>query len=72
MKDDLLITTKMPRRMFCKLVMRLEKNRDSAAEEAERFKGEEDETGKRIYQNRLNDVREIDLILGSLFGEDLS
>ena len=70
MKEELLITTRLPRRMFYKMVKRLEKDRDMAAEEAERFKGAEDDTGKQIFRNRINTVKDIDLILEALFEED--
>lgn len=70
MKDELLITTRMTRRMFYKLVERLEMDRDEEAETVERFKHEEDESGKRIYHKAMNAVRDIDLILEALFEED--
>lgn len=70
MKEELLITTRMPRRMFCKLVKRLERDRDKEAETAELFKGKEAEDEKRIFQKAINAVKDIDLILEILFEED--
>lgn len=70
MKEELLITTRMTRRMFYKLIERLEMDRDEEAETVERFKDAEDESGKRIYRKAMNAVRDIDLILEALFEED--
>ena len=70
MKEELLITTRMTRRMFHKLVNHLEMDRNEEAEKVERFKHDEDESGKRIYCKAMNSVRDLDLILEALFEED--
>ena len=70
MKDELMITTRLPRRMFCKLVERLKLDRGTEADAAERFKDSTDEDGKRYRNIALNAVKDIDLILEALFEED--
>lgn len=70
MKDELLITTRMTRRMFYKLVNHLEMDRNEEAKTVERFKNDEDESGKRICHKAMNAVRDIDLLLEALFEED--
>lgn len=70
MKEELLITTRLPRRMFCKLVERLKLDRRAEADTAERFKDSTDEGGKRYRNIALNAVKDIDLILEALFEED--
>lgn len=70
MKEELLITTRMTRRMFHKLVNRLEKDREKETETMELFKDKEAEDEKRIYCKAMNRVRDLDLILEALFEED--
>ena len=70
MKEELLITTRLTRRMFHMLVNRLEKDREKEAETVELFKGKETEDEKRIYCKAMNRVRDLDLILEALFEED--
>lgn len=70
MKDELMITTRLPRRMFCKLVERLKLDRRAEADTAERLKDSTDEDGKRYRNIALNAVKDIDLILEALFEED--
>ena len=70
MKEELFITTRLPRRMFCKLVERLKLDRGMEAEAAERLKDSTDEDGKHYRIIALNAVKDIDLILEALFEED--
>lgn len=70
MKEELLITTRMTRRMFHKLVNRLEKDREKETETMELFNDKEAEDEKRIYCKAMNRVRDLDLILEALFEED--
>lgn len=70
MKEELLITTRMTRRMFHKLVNRLEKDREKETETMELFKDKEAEDEKHIYCKAMNRVRDLDLILEALFEED--
>ena len=70
MKEELLITTRMTRRMFHKLVNRLEKDREKETETMELFKDKEAEDEQSIYCKAMNRVRDLDLILEALFEED--
>ena len=70
MKDELMILTRLPRRLFCKLVARLEKIRADAAEDVEDYKDREEDYYRDKYVKALNTVRDVDMLLEALFEED--
>lgn len=70
MKEELLITTRLPRRMFYKLIRRLDAEKDTAIEAMERVRGSETDVAKEISKNSMNEIREIDLLIEALFEED--
>lgn len=70
MKDELMILTRLPRRLFCKLVARLEAIRADAAEDVEDYKDREEDYYRDKYVKALNTVRDIDMLLEALFEED--
>lgn len=71
MKDELMILTRLPRRLFCKLVARLEEIRAEAAEDVEDYKDKQEESYYRDkYVKALNTVRDVDMLLEALFEED--
>lgn len=72
MKDELMILTRLPRRLFCKLVARLEAIRADAAEDVEDYKDRQEENDyyHDKYVKALNTVRDVDMLLEALFEED--
>lgn len=70
MKDELMITTRLTRRMFHKLISRLEDDRNRAIINGEADKDQENEFAKRRYNEACNDVHDIDLLLEALYEED--
>lgn len=70
MKDELMILTRLPRRLFCKLVARLEAIRADAAEDVEDYKDREEDYHRDKYVKALNTVRDVDMLLEALFEED--
>lgn len=70
MKDELMILTRLPRRLFCKLVARLEAIKAEAAEDVEDYKDKEDDYYRNRYVKALNTVRDVDMLLEALFEED--
>lgn len=70
MKDELMILTRLPRRLFCKLVARLETIRADAAEDVEDYKDREEDYYRDKYVKALNTVRDVDMLLEALFEED--
>lgn len=70
MKDELMILTRLPRRLFCKLVARLEAIRADAAEDVEDYKDKEEGYYRDKYVKALNTVRDVDMLLEALFEED--
>lgn len=71
MKDELMILTRLPRRLFCKLVARLEAIRAEAAEDVEDYKDKQEESYYHDrYVKALNTVRDVDMLLEALFEED--
>lgn len=70
MKDELMILTRLPRRLFCKLVARLEAIRADAAEDVEDYKDREEDYYRDKYVKALNTVRDVDMLLEALFEED--
>ncbi len=70
MKDELMILTRLPRRLFCKLVARLEAIRADAAEDVEDYKDREEDYYREKYVKALNTVRDVDMLLEALFEED--
>ena len=70
MKDELMITTKLSRRLFCQLVARINKIRDEAIEDIEEYKDKEDSWYRDKYFKAVETEHETGMILEALLEED--
>lgn len=64
------VNTSLSRRQFHKLITILEEDREKAAESVEYYKDKEDDYSKRKYVEAINKVRDIDMLIASLYEED--
>lgn len=64
------VNTSLSRRQFHKLITILEEDREKAAESVEYYKDKEDDYSKRKYVEAMNKVRDIDMLIASLYEED--
>lgn len=64
------VNTSLSRRQFHKLITILEEDREKAAESVEYYKDKEDDYSKRNYVEAMNKVRDIDMLIESLYEED--
>lgn len=67
--NEKLIMSIMPRRLWHKMVNYLEAMRDDAAEYVSDYKDKEDDYHTEQVQEKTVIVRDIDLIIGALYGE---
>lgn len=66
------VITSLSRRQFHKLITILEEDREEAAKSVAYYKEQEDDYGTSRYVEAMNKVRDIDMLIETLYGEDLS
>ena len=70
MKEGMFVPTNLTRRQFHKLLTILEENREEAAKSVEYYKAKEDDYGTGKYVEAMNRVRDLDMLIESLYEED--
>lgn len=66
------VDTSLSRRQFHTLITILEEDREEAAKSVEYYKKKEDDYSTDKYVEAMNRIRDIDMLIETLYGEDLS